>query len=148
MIAEMQAAVRLTGLELRLEKSSNEQEIESAFTDAAEWHADALVIGADAYFAGRSDQIAKLASRHALAVIGSFPTLPHAGGLMSYGGSLTEMMRQLGIYTGRILSGKRPEELPVQQSTKLELVINLKTAKELGLTVPPTLLSRADEVIE
>jgi putative ABC transport system substrate-binding protein len=148
MIAEMEAAVRPIGLELRVVKSSNEQEIESAFIDAAEWHADALVVGADAYFAGKSEQIAKLASRHALAVIGSFPTLPHAGGLMSYGGSLTEMMRQLGIYTGRVLSGTKPEELLVQQSTRLELVINLKTAKALGLSVPSTLLARADEVIE
>jgi putative ABC transport system substrate-binding protein len=148
MIKDMDAAVRLKGLELKVFNSTSEKEIEAVFVALAEWQADALVVGADAYFAGKSNEIAALAVRQSLAVIGSFPDLPRAGGLMSYGGSTGEQLRLLGAYAGKILSGAKPADLPVQQSTKLELVINMKAAKALGLTVPASLTSSADEVIE
>jgi putative ABC transport system substrate-binding protein len=111
-------------------------------------HADALIIGADAYFAGRSAQLASLAARHALAVVGSFRNFARAGALMSYGGSVVDQYHSVGVYTGQILAGKKPADLPVQQSTKLELIINLKTAKTLGLDIPATILARSDGVIE
>jgi putative ABC transport system substrate-binding protein len=114
----------------------------------AEWRARALVIGADAYFAARNEQLAALTARDAIAAIGSFPRFPRAGGLMSYGGNPAEQWRLLGVYTARVLSGDKPADLPVQQSTKVEFVINLKTAKTLGIAIPVSLLGRADEVIE
>jgi len=106
------------------------------------------VIGNDAFFTTRCEQLAAIALRHAVPTIFQFREFATAGGLMSYGGSLTDMYRRVGVYAGRILKGEKPADLPVQQSTKVELVVNLKTAKALGITFPLSLLGRADEVIE
>ncbi len=142
------AAAQAMGLELHILQAANEQEIATAFTGLAAVHADALIVGADAYFAGRSEQIASLAVRNGLAVVGSFRNFARAGALMTYGGSLDDQFHSVGLYTGQILAGKKPADLPVQQSTKLELIVNLKTAKALGLEIPASVLARADEVIE
>ena len=107
-----------------------------------------LVITADTFFSGKSAEVAALASHHAMPTIFPYREFVTAGGLMSYGGSVTELYRLVGVYTGRVLNGDKPADLPVQQVTKVELVINLKTAMALGLDVPPSLLARADEVIE
>jgi putative ABC transport system substrate-binding protein len=136
------------GLQVHVLRATNEQEIEQAFTELAALRAEALIVGADAYFGGRSEQLASLAARHALAVVGSFRNFARAGALISYGGSLGDQYRSVGVYTGRILAGAKPGDLPVQQSTKVELIINLKTARALGINVPVSLLGRADEVIE
>jgi ABC-type uncharacterized transport system substrate-binding protein len=141
-------AAQSMGFQIEILRATNEQEIDQAFATMAAMHADALVVGADAYFAGKSERLAALAARNALASIGSFRVFAGAGGLMSYGASLVDQYHLMGGYTGRILAGAKPADLPVQQSTKLELVINLKTAKTLGITVPQALLARADEVIE
>ena len=106
------------------------------------------MIGTDAFFNNQSEQIATLALRHAVPSIYQYRAFTTAGGLMSYGGEITDLYRQVGVYAGRILKGEKPAELPVQQSTKVELIINIKTAKALGITVPISLLARADEVIE
>jgi len=145
---EARAAAQTMGLEVHILRAASEQEIDRAFAELAGRRADALIIGADAYFAARSEQIAALAARNALAVVGSFRVFARLGGLMSYGASLVDQYRSVGAYTGRILAGAKPADLPVQQSTKVELIVNLKTAKVLGVTVPVALLGRADEVIE
>jgi len=142
-----QAAARKLGLELHVLQASAENDFEGVFASLAQLHAGALIIGPDSLFTSRQKVLAAMAIRHAVPAIYQFHTFAVSGGLMSYGASILDY-HQLGVYTGRILKGDKPADLPVQQSTKVELTINLKTAKELGLTVPLTLLGRADEVIE
>jgi putative tryptophan/tyrosine transport system substrate-binding protein len=139
---------RMLGLQMHVLHASTEREFETVFASLLQLRAGALVIGADALFNSRLEQLAGLALRHAVPTVYQFREFPVAGGMMSYGTSITDAYRQAGVYTGRILKGDKPADLPVQQLAKVELVINLKTAKTLGLTFPITLLGRADEVIE
>jgi putative ABC transport system substrate-binding protein len=145
---DLHAAARTLGLELHVLHASTEREIDAAFATLASLKAGALVIAPDGYLNSRSEQLAALALRHAVPTIYSYREFAAAGGLMTYGGSLTDSHRQVGVYAGRILKGEKPSDLPVQQSAKVELIINLRTAKALGLTIPISLLGRADEVIE
>ncbi len=147
-VRDMQAAARTLGLELHILQASTEREIDAAFATLTRLRAGALVISPEAFFNSRSEQLAALTVRHAVPAIYTYREFAAAGGLMSYGGSITDSYRQAGIYVGRILKGEKPADLPVQQSAKVELIINMKTAKALGLTVPFALLGRADEVIE
>jgi putative ABC transport system substrate-binding protein len=148
LLQEHQAAARTLGLDLHVVNASTESEIDAAFETLAKVRAGGLVIGTGGLFNSRSDQIAALALRNFLPTIYQYHEFTAGGGLMSYGGSLADGTRLAGVYTGRVLKGERPADLPVQQSTKVELIINMKTAKALGLTVPLSLLGRADEVIE
>jgi putative ABC transport system substrate-binding protein len=145
---EIAEAARAAGHRIELVDASNEREIHSAFKRIEQLRAQALLVGADPFFNARREQLVTLANHYAIPAIYEVREFADAGGLMSYGTSLTDAYRQIGVYTGRILKGEKPAELPVVQSTKFELVINLKTAKTLGIEVPPTLLARADEVIE
>jgi putative tryptophan/tyrosine transport system substrate-binding protein len=147
-LRDLQAAARTLGLQLHVLHASNERDFDAVFATLAQLRAGGLMIGSDAFFNSRSEHLAALALRHAVPTIYQYRSFAAAGGLMSYGSSLTESYHQAGIYTGRILKGEKPADLPVQQSTKAELIINLKTAKALGLTVPPSLLRRADDLIE
>ena len=142
------AAVRRLGLEIMIVNADTEDEIESAFATAAQEQAAAVLIGSDAFFANRREQIAALGLRHALPTVAVERQSVVSGVLMSYGFNGSELYRQVGVYVGRILKGERPAELPVQPPTKFELVINLETAKVLGIKVPETLLATADELIE
>jgi putative ABC transport system substrate-binding protein len=144
----VQAAARTLGMQFHVVQSSTERDFDTAFASLVQLRAGGLVIGADALFTSRSEQLAALARRHAVPTIYQYRKFAAAGGLMSYGGSIADIYRQMGIYTGRILKGEKPADLPVQQSTKVELIINLTSAKALGITVPISLLGRADEVIE
>jgi putative tryptophan/tyrosine transport system substrate-binding protein len=144
----VQAAARTLGLQLHVLNASTDQEIDVAFATLVQLHAGGLVIGPDNFFNSRSEQLAALALRHRIPAIYQYHEFAAAGGVMSYGGNLTDAYRLVGAYSGRVLKGEKPGDLPVQQPTKIGLAINLKTAKALGLSVPPTLLARADEVIE
>jgi putative tryptophan/tyrosine transport system substrate-binding protein len=148
MSRDLQSAAHAFGLQLHILNATSEADFDSVFATISKLRAGALVIAPDALFISRNEQLAALTVRHAIPAIAQFRAFSVAGGLMSYGGSFTEGARQVGIYTGRILKGQKPADLPVQQMAKLELIINLKTAKALGLTIPLSLLGRADEVIE
>ena len=145
---ELQAAADTLGVQLNILGASTEGDFDPVFAILPRLRAGGLMIGSDPFFNSRSGQLAELAMRHAVPTIYQYRTFAAAGGLISYGGSFTEPFRQTGIYAGRVLKGEKPADLPVQQSAKVELIINLKTAKALGLTVPLSLLGRADEVIE
>ena len=147
-IQDVQEAARTKGLQLDVLKAGSESEIDDAFASLVQLHAGALVVSADPFLSNRREQLVALASRHAVPAIYAWREFAASGGLISYGPSLMAAFRLIGTYAGTILKGAKPSDLPVQQPTKFELVINIKTAKSLGLTVPPTLLAQADDVIE
>jgi len=147
-VKEVETAARAIGRQILLLKATNEKDIDAAFVAISEMRSRALLVGSDPFFTSRRDQFVALAARYAVPTIYEQREFAVAGGLMSYGTSLTDSYRQMGNYVGRILKGEKPADLPVVQSVKFELVINLKTAKALGLTLPSGLLSIADEVIE
>jgi putative ABC transport system substrate-binding protein len=147
-IEEAQTAARGLGLELHILKASTERDLDGVFANLVQLRAGGLVLGTDAFFSGRLEQLAALSVRYAVPVVYQFREFAAAGGLMGYGGSLAEAFRGTGVYTGRILKGAKPADLPVQQVTKLELYINLQTAKALRLHVPQHLIGRANEVVE
>jgi len=147
-LRDVEAAARAMGLQIQIFKASTSREINAAFAELVRERPDVLFVAPGPFFSGRRVQLTQLAALHRLPAAYGLRKYAEAGGLMSYGASLTDAMHQLGVYTGRILKGAKPADLPVVQSTKFELVINLQTAMMLGLEVPPTLLARADEVIE
>jgi putative ABC transport system substrate-binding protein len=145
----MQEAARTLGIErLHVLHASSERDFDKVFATVVQTQAGALVIGTDPFFAAESDRLAALSLRHKVPAVYAQREFVAAGGLLSYGTNTVDAYRQVGVYAGRILKGEKPSDLPVQQATKVELIINMKTAKTLGLTFPLTLLGRADEVIE
>ena len=147
-VRDTQEAARANGRRLAILKAATESEIELASTALVQGHDGALIVASDPYFNSRREQIVALAARNAVPAIYDWREYTEAGGLMSYGPSLTDIFRQAGVYAGRVLAGAKPADMPIQQPTRFELVINLKTAQALGLTIPPSVLGRADEVIE
>jgi putative ABC transport system substrate-binding protein len=147
-LRELQAAAHALGVQLHVLHASTEGDFDTVFATLLQLRASALIIGPGTFFAARGEQLAALAVRHAVPTIFQYRPFAAAGGLLSYGSSETDYYRLVGLYAGRILKGEKPADLPVQQSTKVELIINLKTARALSLTVPLPLLGRADEVIE
>ena len=145
---DMQEAAHVKGVQLPVLRTGGEDEIDGAFATLVQLHAEALLVFPDPFFGTRREQILALASRYAIPAIYAWREWATAGGLISYGASIPALCREAGIYAGRILNGAKPSDLPVQQPTTFELAVNLKTAKELGITVPPSILARADEVIE
>jgi putative ABC transport system substrate-binding protein len=148
MTKDLHAGASALGIELEILSASSEADFEPAFERLAQLDTNGLIVSPDPFFTGRSDELVDFALRHRLAGLFFSRDFVSAGGLMSYGGSVAESHRQAGIYAGRILKGAAPAELPVQQVTKFDLAINLKTAKMLGLSIPQALLATADEVIE
>jgi putative ABC transport system substrate-binding protein len=147
-IADVQEAARAKGVQLQILKAGAEDEFETAFASLGPLQVDAVLIGNDPFFFSRRDQLVALAARFAVPAMYEWREFAELGGLASYGTSVAGMYRQVGTYVGRVLAGAKPADLPVQQPTTFELVVNLSTAKALGLTVPPSILARADEVIE
>jgi putative ABC transport system substrate-binding protein len=145
---DVQAAARVLGLQLHVLHAATDRDFDVVFAALAQLRADALIIGADPFFTSRSRQLGELTLARRVPAVYEFHEFAAAGGLISYGTSLADAYRQVGIYTGRILKGEKPSDLPVQQATKVELILNLKTAKALGIAVPNSLLGRADEIIE
>ena len=144
----VQQAASAKGVRLHILNATDDDEFEPAFASLARFKADALIVGTDPFFTSRREQIVALASRYSVPAIYEWQEFAAAGGLISYGASLTSLYREAGVYVGKVLKGTKPADLPIQQPTNFELVINLKAAKALGLTVPPTLLTAADKVIE
>jgi putative ABC transport system substrate-binding protein len=147
-LRDVEPAARAMGLQIEVLKASTSREIDAAFATFVRERPDALLVGGDPFFRARRVQLANLASHHSIPATYALRDYAEAGGLTSYGSNLTDSYRQVGVYTGRILKGAKPADLPVVQASKFELVINAQTARLLGLTVPPQLLARADEVIE
>jgi putative tryptophan/tyrosine transport system substrate-binding protein len=148
MLQDMESAARINGVQLQILNISTEGDLEAGFASLVQQNVGAVIVGTDAFFNTRRKELAALAARHTVPTMNYWRQFAAAGGLISYGASLTAVTRQVAAYVGRILGGAKPADMPVQQPTKFELVINLKTAKALGLIIPQALLDRADELIE
>ncbi len=147
-LSDVQSAARAMGLQIKILRASTSREIDAAFAPFVSERPDALFVAGDAFFTSRRVQLANLAARHMIPMASGTREIVDAGGLMSYGASILDVWRQVGVYVGRVLKGAKPADMPVAQSSKFELIVNAQTARTLGLTVPPALLARADEVIE
>ena len=145
---EVQAAAGPLGFQVKILRASNDHDLDSIFAMIVQMRIDGLVIGPDSFFASRSRQLGELAARHSVPTVFAYREFAAAGGLMSYGSNNADLFREVGIYSGRILRGEKAGDLPIYRSTRVELILNLNTAKALGVTVPQSLLGRADEVIE